>query len=220
MHNITLISTRHKENGACNADNLCKILEHLYPEVIFLEASEESYSEYDQNLFNSFGVFSERLEIQAIQKYNSITAFEYVPVLDARMSDAFSNKYDIVTLDNRLRKLIDNYGFLENNRGFKFLNSDESTKLQEEMRILEDQILNDIEKSKAANDTIDKYENNMLQNIYLYCKNHQFKTAVFMYGAAHRKSIIEKISKIEASSNQKIDWDFCHFEKQSPTAAE
>ena len=40
---------------------------------------------------------------------------------------------------------------------------------------------------------IDAYENSMIRNIYSYWNNNHFSSAIFMCGAAYRKSIIEKI---------------------------
>ena len=56
MHNIIFISTIHKEIGKCNADELCKIIETLKPEVIFLEAVDETYSAYENHLFSLKGL--------------------------------------------------------------------------------------------------------------------------------------------------------------------
>jgi hypothetical protein len=57
MHYITLISTVHEETGKCNADELCEIIENISPEVIFLEALENTCSDYDKLKFASFGIF-------------------------------------------------------------------------------------------------------------------------------------------------------------------
>lgn len=35
----------------------------------------------------------------------------------------------------------------------------------------------------------------MLQNIYRYSEKHSYERAIFTIGAAHRKSVIEKISE-------------------------
>jgi hypothetical protein len=47
MPNITFISTIHEEIGKCNAEELYKIIEKLSPGVIFLEAVDETYSDYE-----------------------------------------------------------------------------------------------------------------------------------------------------------------------------
>ena len=92
MHNITFISTVHGEIGKCNADELHKIIEKISPEVVFLEALEDTYSEYEKILFSSFGVFHKKLEIRAIQKYGCNPPFKYIPVLDNGLSDSFEKK--------------------------------------------------------------------------------------------------------------------------------
>lgn len=206
MNNITLISTVHEEIGKCNSDQLCEIIEKINPEVIFLEALENTYSEYDKMRYSSFGVFHEKLELSAIQKYSIKTSFDYVPVLDNSLSDSFEKKYGIVCEKKELQDLIDNFNSLAAEHGFKFLNSIESIKLHEEMRMLERRILNESEIDKMANEDIDAYENAMLRNIYSYCKTNKFIKAIFMCGVAHRKSIIEKIEEYQAQEEIDFSW--------------
>ena len=82
MHDITFISTIHVEIGKCNAEELYKIIEKLSPEVIFLEAVDDTYSDYENYLFSEYGEYHKKLEISAIQRYSSNTTFEYVPVCE------------------------------------------------------------------------------------------------------------------------------------------
>ncbi|MCM4173651.1 hypothetical protein DHD32_19420 [Arenibacter sp. TNZ] len=103
MHNITFISTIHKEIGKCNAKELYKIINKLSPEVIFLEAIDETYSEYENYLFSTYGVFHNKLEISAIQKYNYNTFFQYVPVCENGLSDAFHKKIKLVSQNTELQ---------------------------------------------------------------------------------------------------------------------
>lgn len=206
MHHITFISTIHKEIGNCNAEELYKIIEKLIPEVIFLEAIDKTYSEYENYLFSTYGVFHKKLELAAIQKYNLSTAFEYVPVCENSLSDAFHRKIKIVCENREMQQLIDNYNFLAEKHGFKFLNSLESMNLQEEMRVLETRILNDTELDELVKADIEAYENPMIRNIYSYCNNHHFSSAIFMFGVAHRKSIIEKIEKSKTEEQVNLTW--------------
>lgn len=206
MHNVTFISTIHSEIGKCNAEELHKIIEKLSPEVIFLEAVEETYSEYENYLFSTYGVYHKKLEISAIQKYSHYTSFGYVPVCEIGLSGAFHRKIETVCQNRELQKLIDNFNYLAANRGFQFLNSPECINLQEEMRVLETQILNNIEMDKTVKADIDAYENPMIRNIYSYCTNNHFGSAIFMCGAAHRKSIIEKIEKSKAEEQVNLTW--------------
>ena len=206
MHNIIFISTIHKEIGECNANELCKIIEKLNPEVIFLEAVDETYSTYENYLFSTYGVYHKKLELSAIQKYSLTHSFKYVPVCENYLSEVFYQKNRIVCENKDLQKLIDNSIFMTATYGFSFLNSLESINLQEEMRMLESQILSGTNLNRIVKEDIDAYENPMIQNIYLYCKNHQFNTAIFMCGAAHRKSIIEKIEKFNIQEEIKLNW--------------
>lgn len=201
---IVLISTVHKEIGKCNSEVLYKLIESIKPEVIFLEELEENYSSYDQVLFSQFGVYKERLELKTIQAYSQNNTFEYVPVLEFGLSDEFDTKVKIVSKNKEYQMLLDNYTLLESDYGFEFLNSNKSIMLQEEMRQLENHIIDNENLHQQVNASIDEYENSMLHNIYSFCKEGTFNTAIFMCGAAHRKSIIEKIN----TSESKIHWTF------------
>jgi hypothetical protein len=206
MHHITFISTIHKEIGNCNAEELYKIIEKLSPEVIFLEAIDETYSAYENYLFSTYGVYHKKLELAAIQKYNLSTSFEYVPVCENGLSDAFDRKNKIVCENREMQQLIDNYNFLAEKQGFIFLNSLESINLQEEMRVLETRVLNNTELDKIVKADIEAYENPMIRNIYSYCNNNHFRSAIFMCGVAHRKSIIEKIEKSKTVEQVNLTW--------------
>lgn len=205
---ITLISTVHKEVGKCNSEELCKIIETLNPEVIFLEAFENNYSSYHDSLFSQFGVYQERLEIKALQIFSQNHAFQYVPVLDTGLSDEFEAKLEIVSNNKEYRSLIDNYILSKTEFGFQFLNSEKQIICQEQMREMESHIINNYVINQKANESIDIYEHSMLRNIYLFCKNNSFEKAIFMCGAGHRKTIKQKIKEYERNENIKLDWEF------------
>ncbi|MDP1726819.1 MAG: hypothetical protein Q8M15_08545 [Bacteroidota bacterium] len=206
MHTIIFISTVHKATGKCSAEELCKIINELSPEVIFLEALHDTYTEYQKLTFKSFGVYHKKLEISAIQRYSLIKPFKYVPVLDKGLSDSFEKKYNLVCENSELQKLNDRYNSLAEMYGFEFLNGVESIKLQEEMRAPESHLLNGHVLDKEAKDDINTYEDSMIRNIYLYCKNNHFNSAIYKCGVAHRKSIIEKIGKHNGQEQIKLNW--------------
>ncbi|MBQ0786200.1 MAG: hypothetical protein KBT69_01775, partial [Oceanihabitans sp.] len=203
---ITFVSTIHKEIGKCNADALCNIIEKEKPQVIFLEALQETYTKYEKDLFSSFEIFHKKLEIKAIQKYGLNNSCAYIPVLDNGLSDAFIRKYEIVCENREMQKLIDNFNSLAAMHGFNFLNSTESINLQKNMRLLESQIIVDCEFEKTVLLDIDQYENAMIRNIYSYSKENNFNSAIFMCGVAHRKSIIEKIKKFNKQKELNLNW--------------
>ncbi len=206
MHKITFVSTVHKEIGKCNADELCKILHTKNPDVIFLEALEETYTNYQHLTFSSFGVFHEKLEIKAIQKYNSICSFEYIPVLEKGLSYSFDKWFNLVCENTQFQKMIDNINSQASVNGFDFLNSLESITLHTEMREYGYMILDGKKLNEKFNNDIEKYENSMLRSIYRYSKKTQFENAIFMCGVAHRQSIINKIKKFKRTESIDLDW--------------
>ena len=127
-------------------------------------------------------------------------------MLDKELPDSFEKKYNIVCEKRELQNLIDNFNSLAAEHGFKFLNSIDSIKLHEEMRMLERRLLNESEIHKVANEDIGAYENTMIRNIYSYCSGSKFNTAIFMCGVAHRKSIIEKLKKYKAQEEIDLSW--------------
>ena len=206
MQSITFISTVHNKIGKCSANELCEILIKITPEVVFLEALEDTYSKYQQHTFSNFGVFHEKLEIRALQKYSGISQFEYVPVLGQGLTDSFEEKFNLVCQNIHFRKMLDNFNSLASMKGFDFLNSEESIKLYEEMRIYGDSIIMDNELIQTFKNDIDKYENSMISNIYSFGMKTKFKNAVFMCGVAHRQSIIDKIETYRSKTSLDLNW--------------
>lgn len=206
MYKITLVSTVHLEIGKCNADELCNILENINPEVIFLEALDGTYSDYDRMLFSTFGVNHKKLEIKAIQKYCLNNSCKYIPVLDNELSDSFDKKYDKIIQFREIQESIDTFNSMASEYGFKFLNSLECINHQDQMRKLESKLSNNPASELDFYLGIDEYENSMIRNIYKYCENNQFISAIFMCGVAHRKSIIEKIDRFNAQEQVNINW--------------
>jgi hypothetical protein len=58
------------------------------------------------------------------------------------------------------------------------------------------------------NEVIEKRENEMMKNIYDYSKEYQFNNGLFLIGAAHRSSIIEKIQEYDKNYDVKINWKY------------
>lgn len=207
MHNITFVSTVHKEIGKCNADELCNILVKVSPDVIFLEALEDTYSKYQQIIFSDFEVFHAKLEISAIQKYSRLSQFEYVPVLGEELSYSFEEKFNIICQDIKFQKMIDNFNSKAGIEGFNFLNSMEGMEFQKEMHDYGNSLISDIAIIQQFDNDIDEYENSMLHNIYEYCMNNSFKNAIFMCGNAHRQSIIKKLGAYKDKGIIDIKWN-------------
>lgn len=207
MPKITFISTRHKKHGKCNADELCKILEIERPEVVFLEALETTYSQYDKTKFSSYGVYHYKLEIEALQKLSAHFSFEYVPVLDNELTSLFDKKYNSIPENSELDSMLSEFSNLVRQGGFEFLNSHRSMTLHSKMRILENKLLKNKDFLEAYDASLDDYENSMIQNIYSYCKSNSFEKGVYMCGSAHRESLIQKFELFGSKEKLGIKWE-------------
>jgi hypothetical protein len=206
MQKIILISTIHKETGKCNTDELYKIISNINLEVVFLEALDDTYSNYDEFIFSAFGIFHKKLEIKVIQMYSGKNSFKYIPVLDSGLPENFEKKYNMLNGSIEFQKMVLNFESLASKKGFQFLNNEESIKLQNEMRMLEENLLSDSDINEIVAQEIDTYENSMIQNIYSYCLSNHFSRAIFMCGVAHRKSIIDKVKNFVVHGDMKPNW--------------
>ncbi len=213
MFRITFIGTIHNEIGKCNADELCKILKSIKPDVVFLEAIESTYSKYHRMIFNNFGVFHKKLEIKTLQKYDIIADFEYVPVLDHGIDTSFDERTKLICQDGRYRDLIDNFNLLAKEQGFEFINSVEGIKRHEQMRKLGDEIVNDDKINENFYRKFDQYENSMLENIFSYSLDHRFENAVFLCGNGHIHSIKNKLKSLKKKEKTFLNWSFYGDEK-------
>ncbi|AKP50899.1 hypothetical protein [Cyclobacterium amurskyense] len=207
MTKITFISTRYKKNGKCNADNLCSILEIQKPEVIFLEALEATYSQFERINFSSFGIYHHKLEIEALQKLSAHFSFKYVPVLDNEITNLFDKKYNSIPVNNELDAMLLEFSKLECLEGFEFLNSARGMALHSKMRDFENSLLQDEEFLKTYDVKLEEYENSMIQNIYSFCKFNSFEKGVYMCGSAHRESLIKKFELFECKEKLGIKWE-------------
>lgn len=231
MHNITLIGTMHSEIGKCNADELHKIMEDINPGVIFEELpghlSDMCYSDsFDMYCANSillnrhFPVVP--LEIKCIKKYSQNHNIKIIPV-DIDDNDVIEMTLKYKELENNTFLKCEDYKkydyeikALISQGGFHYLNSKEHLDNLEEMEVMQKNILEfDIVKDRKFNEirlfrskVIDNRENAMLQNIYNYSKGNQYNQAVFLIGAGHRKSIIEKIEDFKKQEDFKLNWTF------------
>jgi len=228
MLNITLISTIHSEIGKCNSDELYKIIEFINPEVIFEELpshlSDIIYSESFDMLYTNSIPLNRRLiaptdvplELKCMKKYLQNHNIKHIPV-DIDVSPELSeNEKEMFATFNKYddyKKLEQEQYLLTRQYGFDYLNSDKYLDVLEEKEIIEKNIV----ESKIHKDIFHTYklfraehydnrENAMLQNIYNYSKENQYNRAVFLIGAGHRKSVMQKITEHEKTSEIKLNW--------------
>ena len=218
MINVCLISTRHEGIDICNSDELYQIIEHINPDVIF--------EEIPPTFFDKFYIEKSRAnsESDAINKYIQHYKIEHIPVdSDDIPTDEFFKSLE--NLHKKIEGLIDYNGFnyrklTDQNRlntaqyGFKYLNSIECININKGIyEAIENglQTIKDEELIQTFNHwkTINSIrENTMLQNIYRYSQTQNYERAIFLLGAAHRGSIIEKIKEFQNNETVKLNWIF------------
>jgi len=218
MHNITLICTRHSEIGECNINTLYKIIERLEPDLIF--------EEIPPSYFDKYYITKTRrnLETDTINRYLETHIVKHIPV-DSDDVPPESLFQDHKNLLEQIECLADRNGFdyrtlTDINKmyikihGFTYLNSPQCININQEIYNAIEQGLQKINATKLFQtfdlwkDINEKRDNEMLQNIYDYSKEHNYDNAIFTVGSAHKKSISMKIEKIEKENKIKLNWIF------------
>lgn len=218
MKRISLVCTVHEERGLANVSNLHAILEHLEPDIIFLEVPPEAYNYY------YIACSQQNLESKAVIQYRQNRQVELVPIdLPTPDEDFFrNNRYLFERIEGNsadYRRLMDWYRNYVFDYGFAYLNCDDYGKHHSE---LNDQIITTIKKIddkritelyELWSNTNEHRDNEMMKKIYKYCRENTFKKAAFLIGAAHRQSITEKSRKQDELSLEKIQWNY-YLQKQ------
>jgi len=229
MYNITLIGTIHSEHGKCNPDTLYKILEDINPEVIFDELPNHFAELYFSDSFDTYCINCilrngrypvVPIEVKCLREYRQNYEIEIIPVdIDLRQKldenqkeinflfSTFFKNEDYAILDNEKENLIAQ-------EGFHFLNSNKFLEFSEKKEIMEKNIMeSEVQKNRLLSiyklfysQQYDYRENVMLQNIYNYSKENQYNKAVFLIGAEHQRSIVQKIKEHEKLSEIKLNW--------------
>jgi hypothetical protein len=98
---------------------------------------------------------------------------------------------------------VDRLVSLKSKHGFAFLNSDHNDVFIEKMYLLEKAVLTLLNNEKlfaiySLRKKVNvKREEEILNNIYNYSKEHHYQQAILFIGSAHRRSMMEKIKKYE-----------------------
>ena len=215
MRNVTLICTEHGENGACNVDGLYYIIKKISPEIIF--------EEIPPSFFDAYYKYKNRnnLESIAINKYLESHQIKHIPVdyydipnsFDADNRDMYGR---IEAVSPKYRRLVDAHVSNVNRFGFKYLNSVNCNNLWNDIYSETEDTLQYLNNEKYIiiyklwNNIMEKRENEMINNIYSYSKEHRFDRGLFLIGAAHRKSIINKIQKY--SGTELVNWNINKYD--------
>ena len=218
MCRITLILTVHNERGICNSNNLYKIIEQIAPNVIFQEISPEGLFAIQT------GLHPNGLEGIAINMYS-----QKYPI-NLETVDIDPNKLIDLNTKNNIKRRINTFRqyaeynelegqlyFLSEQYGFQYLNSEQCVELFEQLYFLENEIVELINNERLSQthnifkSVMEMREDEMIKNIYNYTKQSKYNEAIFLIGAAHKKSIISKVLEMESKSEFKIDWVFNYF---------
>lgn len=221
MYNITLFCTRHGEAGNCNVFELYKIIVQLKLEIIFEEIPPCLFDEHYKNMTR------DKLESNAIKLYLSDHDIKHIPVdLDVIMPQSFwdDNKYmfeQIERKNSEFCRLCDYDSQYARQYGFNYLNSvycnninkDKYKEMEATLKLLNNKNL--FEAYELWNSINEKRENEMINNIYNYCKENIFDRGIFFIGAAHRESIITKIKKYNEIKELKIKWNYIEYDNNN-----
>ncbi|MDY8137509.1 hypothetical protein [Aquimarina sp. 2201CG5-10] len=223
MKILNLIFTRHYNIGNCNSKELLKIIESINPDVIFEELEKATFNRiYKENKQTT-------LETDAIKKHLNKQDIPHIPVDTLprplnfyenckRMRNKISGATSRDAFD--YRNSIDNLILVTNKYGFDFLNSDTNDKLLQEIDVAKEKVLKTIGDKKLhhistlENKINEKREDEILNNIYTYCKHRTFNQAIVFIGSGHRKSILKKIEERSKVEDIKLNWQL--LKRQNP----
>ena len=200
----------------CNSHELYKIIDKINPDIIF--------EEVPPSVFDNYYITKTRrnLESDTISHYVDHHQAKHIPVdSDNIPNDSFFQDYEY--LIKRIESLRDQNGssfrqLVDNNRinssmyGFNYLNSSDQLQISDQInKTIEDALLvmNDEKLSKAYQswkDVNNKREHEMLNNIYNYSRENDYKTAILTIGSGHGRTIIEKIPVYELKTGIQLQW--------------
>jgi hypothetical protein len=215
--NITLIFSKHRAAGQCNAENLLRIILAVKPEVIFEELSFSNFHKiYKEQCLTT-------LESDAIKQHLLTNAIKQVPVDTYDLPIDYYKELDLMydkliygqNQDSySFRKLLEQQSGLEAQYGFPFLNSLENETYFEKIDAFKQQIVAALKDEnlqrilRLEKEMIDKREEAMLNNVYRFAKANAFNAGLMFIGSGHQITFIKKIEERKHSSDINIDWQF------------
>jgi len=218
MKRVSLVGTVHEEMGFANISALLAILEPIKPEVLFLEAPSEASGDY----LNDTG---KKLEATAVCRYRELHHVDLVPV-DLPIPDAElfqfirDNEYLFKTIERRSPeycRLVDEYSQEVRAHGFAYLNSERCSTHWSKVREAALSAIEELAYPRLTElyerwiGTNELREKHMMKSIEDYCRKTTFSNGVFVVGAAHRQSLIDKSREQRGADSSTIQWDFPGF---------
>jgi hypothetical protein len=214
MNNVFVVFTVHKDCGFANSASLLDFLERHRPEVIFLELPPYAYDRYYSLLYTRSS-----LESIAVRQYREKQPFVKLIPVDMTVSNDFIDSHEewfeeIARMNPEMCRILDANMRDQEEIGFSYLNSDRcSQRWVAIYAAIKDTIdgLNDPELSERFESWSNMHEHRdqtMISNINQYCREHDFERGVFLIGAAHRRSIIEKLTMADCEEENHIGWSW------------
>jgi hypothetical protein len=213
MNCISLVCTVHEEVGLANVSELHAILMRICPKVIFLEVPSAAFSDFYETREQR------NLESIAVRIYLESHLVELVPVdLPTPKREFFEDHEQmhmrIRAASHEYRQLLNLNSEYIRRYGFAYLNSEYSSKAQSDIdaeilstiRELDDSKLLEINGLWMETNRLREIE--WMENILRYCRLNTFGTGVFLVGAAHRRSMIEKSREQQFIDSVRLQWNF------------
>jgi hypothetical protein len=208
---VSLIGTYHKERGAVTVAALLEILERIQPEVVFAETPRTRIDTWRDGSHGS-------VESIAVARYANTHAVDVVPVDLPTPEDSFFRddaevSRAIERISPQFRRLMDLNTDRTHREGFPYLNSSECIEAWADIYREELETLEYIRNARLSGiyaqvrDFIEQRDLEMLRNIRAYCASTAQSRGAFLVGAAHRKSLIEKLYSAGDTAVPCIEWD-------------
>ncbi|MEZ4802180.1 MAG: hypothetical protein R2797_05355 [Gelidibacter sp.] len=211
MNSVIVIGTGHSEGGACNSEELFKIIDKISPEVVFCEVSPKKFPLHIKR------IDVKTPEMEVIKKIINENFVKLVPIdvehdpFDRRLEDMFALFKQKMKFYLNAHNMLLNETYL---KGFPFLNSEDSDKIFRDMESMGRHYL-EMVKYQALSDYYadwiewnDKRENQWIDLIHNYFEIHKPKKAVFLVGAGHRFRLMDKIQNIREKNELICNWNF------------
>jgi hypothetical protein len=208
---ISLIGTYHAERGAVTISALLAILERIQPEVVFAEIPPTHIGAWRDG---SHGT----VESLAAARYAETHSIDVVPVDSPEPHDSFLRDWqELSRLFERTspvyRRLVDLNTDRVCRSGFAYLNSDEGVQAWADIHQEEHETIEYVGSPRLRDmyarvrNWNERRDQEMLRRIHTYCAATAQRRGAFLVGAAHRKSLLEKIRDTDDVSASCIEWD-------------
>jgi hypothetical protein len=208
---VTLVGTVHAECGRAGAVELLAILERQAPDVIFAEMPSANMHQYRDGSHGS-------LESVVVARYREGRPVAVVPVDLAEPPSTFfrdaQEMFDKVERTSpNYRIMMDRHSLAKRVDGFPPLNSEACVRAES---AIHDEILATLDWIRdprlreiyavwrRQNELRDSA---MVEAIENYARHNAFAHGLFLVGAAHRKSIVDKARVRMGTNSSRIAWE-------------